>query len=224
MGNYTIKSVRKMRATSLSLFLVALAKAQQMPDPADLPGPADVVVPDPADVVVPDPADVVIPDPADVVADLPDSGAVVVDPSDAADIVDDLLDDVDTPVVTDPADVEDDPSALEETLDDVTDAFSDFTDNLFGENTCFGAYAAQVGEVGDADYREALCITDAEDGCDTCMNWDVCVAEANVGLCDEGSSAGLVVGLILAILAAVAIGIVVYCFCCKGDDDDYQKQ
>merc|ERR1719195_1163852 len=178
-----------MRATSLSLFLVALAKAQQMPDPADLPGPADVVVPDPADVV----------------ADLPDSGAVVVDPSDAAD-------------------VDDDPSALEETLDDVSDAFSDFTDNLFGENTCFGAYAAQVGEVGDADYREALCITDAEDGCDTCMNWDVCVAEANVGLCDEGSSAGLVVGLILAILAAVAIGIVVYCFCCKGDDDDYQKQ
>ena len=202
-----------MRATSLSLFLVALAKAQNvpvMPDPVDVVDPANL--PDPSDL--PDPVDVVVVNPSDV----------VVDPADVEDLVNDLIEDVDTDDVTDPADVETDPSAIEDTLDDISDAFGDFTDNLFGENTCFGAYASEVGAVGDADYRSALCITDAEDGCDTCMNWGVCVTEANVGLCDEGSSAGLVVGLILAILAAVAIGIVVYCFCCKGDDDDYQKQ
>lgn len=36
---------------------------------------------------------------------------------------------------------------------------------------------------------------------------------------------GLVIGLILAVLAAIALGIVIYCFCCKSsEDDDYQKQ
>ena len=127
----------------------------------------------------------------------------------------------------DTEETEDDPSALEDMVDDLDDAWDDLVGNLFGEETCiWGAYASQVGEVGDADYREALCISDADDvaGCDTCLNWGTCVADANAGWCDEGSSAGLVVGLILAILAAVAIGIVVYCFCCKGDDDDYQKQ
>ena len=219
-----------MRATSLSLFLVALAKAQNVPV-VPVVDPADVVVdpaaiPDPADVVdlAEDLADVVdVIDPPTATVDLPESGAITVDPAEVEDIVNDIIDEVDTPAVVDPADVEDDPSAIEETLDDVSGAFSDFWDNATGDDTCLGAFASEIGEVGDADYRAALCITDAVDGCDTCMNWGQCVPEANVDLCDEGSSAGLVVGLILAILAAVAIGIVVYCFCCKGDDDDYQK-
>ena len=131
------------------------------------------------------------------------------------------LGDVDT------GDIEvDDSTTLDDVLDTVDDSWGDFVGNLFEDDTCLGGYAAAVGEVGDADYRPSLCITDAgdDDDCTTCMNWGTCVAEANVAWCDEGSSAGLVVGLILAILAAVAIGIVVYCFCCKGDDDDYQKQ
>ena len=41
---------------------------------------------------------------------------------------------------------------------------------------------------------------------------------------DLSSGSGLVIGLILAILAAIAVGIVVYCFCCKDDDDSFQKQ
>ena len=128
-----------MRATSLSLFLVALAKAQNVPvvppvDPAAIPDPADVVV-DPA--AIEDLAE----DLADVVTDLPESGAIVVDPADVEDLVNDLIEEVDTPVVVDPADVEDDPSAIEETLDDVAGAFSDLFDNVTGDDSCFGAYA-----------------------------------------------------------------------------------
>ena len=102
-------------------------------------------------------------------------------------------------------------------------AFGDLMDQVVSGDACLGDYVAAVGEVGDADYAEAYCIT-SDDDCEFCAKDGVCVAEADAAVCDTGSSAGLVVGLILGILAAVAIGIVVYCFCCKGDDDGYQKQ
>ena len=43
---------------------------------------------------------------------------------------------------------------------------------------------------------------------------------------DHQSSAGLVVAIVVSLLAAVAIGIIVYCLCCKGDgdaDEDFKQ-
>lgn len=60
----------------------------------------------------------------------------------------------------------------------------------------------------------------------TCLNWGICATDESIcaAAYGESLSSGLIMGLILAILAAIAIGIIVYCFCCKGEDDDYQKQ
>jgi heat shock protein beta len=147
------------------------------------------------------------------------------DDNDGTPDVDD--DDDDNDGTKDAEDLDDDNDGILDTaegaVDDFLGAFGDLMDQVTSGDACLGDYVAAVGEVGDADYAEAYCITD-DDDCEFCAKDGVCVAEADMAVCDTGSSAGLVVGLILGILAAVAIGIVVYCFCCKGDDDGYQKQ
>ena len=56
----------------------------------------------------------------------------------------------------------------------------------------------------------------------------VCATAEQAEICDSldesGSSLGLVIGIIVGLLAAIAIGILVYCFCCKEKDDDFQSQ
>lgn len=45
------------------------------------------------------------------------------------------------------------------------------------------------------------------------------------GTCvDTSSGAGLVLGLVFGILGAVGVGILVYCYCFKKDDDDSYKE
>jgi hypothetical protein len=64
-----------------------------------------------------------------------------------------------------------------------------------------------------------------------CSDWgETCVTEEWAHICEDnefaatyGSSAGLIIGVLLGVLGAVAVGIVVYCLCCKKNDDDYQK-
>ena len=52
---------------------------------------------------------------------------------------------------------------------------------------------------------------------------------ASEELCDANapSSAGLVIAIVVCLLAAVAVGILVYCLCCKSDgdaDEDFKQQ
>lgn len=54
-------------------------------------------------------------------------------------------------------------------------------------------------------------------GSPVCQSKEVCDALAP-------SSAGLVIAIIVCLLAAVAVGILVYCLCCKSKDDNDYKQ
>lgn len=88
-----------------------------------------------------------------------------------------------------------------------------------------------VADAGSLDW----CLdytTEFSKACATgCSDWgDNCVPEEYAHICEDnefdatyGSNAGLIVGVLFGVLGAVAVGIVVYCFCCKKNDDDYQK-
>ena len=73
------------------------------------------------------------------------------------------------------------------------------------------------------DYNKCLSYNNLlADGCSTsCLNVFTvdCGSQAE---CDEHapSSLGLVIGILIAIIGCVAIGILVYCFCCKNKNDD----
>ena len=54
-------------------------------------------------------------------------------------------------------------------------------------------------------------------GSPVCQTKEICDALAP-------SSAGLVIAIIVCLLAAVAVGILVYCLCCKSKDDNDYKQ
>ena len=73
------------------------------------------------------------------------------------------------------------------------------------------------------DYNQCLTYNNIlADACDTgCLD----AFTLNCGTqqaCDDNapSSIGLVIGILIAIIGCVAIGILIYCFCCKNKSDD----
>ena len=60
-----------------------------------------------------------------------------------------------------------------------------------------------------------------------CSNWGVCVGIEDADICkvDEDSSMITILGIVLGGLGAVAIGVFVYCMCCrtKSDPNDFMK-
>ena len=52
--------------------------------------------------------------------------------------------------------------------------------------------------------------------------------EASKKVCDEynpdgGSGVGLIIAIIVGLLVAVGVGILLWCCCCKGEDDDFKS-
>ena len=108
----------------------------------------------------------------------------------------------------------------------LADALSDNTDLFNTEESCKagdGVWAGAFGVGTCTIFDDTEC---PDSGCYTVafgMNMKTCQTKE---ICDElrPSSAGLVIAIIVCLLAAVAVGILVYCLCCKSKgDDDYDK-
>ena len=82
----------------------------------------------------------------------------------------------------------------------------------------------------DDDSAHCLLYGDAAVLCADSGCYDSVTAScASKELCDANapSSAGLVIAIVVCLLAAVAVGILVYCLCCKSDgdaDEDFKQQ
>ena len=65
-------------------------------------------------------------------------------------------------------------------------------------------------------YDDTLC---AESGCYDAFSLTAACETAEVCDANAASSAGLLIAVIVCLLAAVAVGVLVYCLCCKSSDD-----
>ena len=93
------------------------------------------------------------------------------------------------------------------------------------EDRCVeGVFVEAKGTIGADEYVPARCITISEECPTTCANWDVCVDEADMSVCDTPNWVTQYIGLICILSVWIAAMILIIVCCCCGkkkvDDDD----